>query len=57
MTARLVLELGIGAPLTVLLSQELPIKIGRNPDNDLVIQDEHASRFHAEVYFASGKFF
>lgn len=57
MTARLVLELGIGAPLTVLLSQELPIKIGRNPDNDLVIQDEHASRFHAEVYFDSGTFF
>ena len=57
MTARLVLELGIGAPLTVLLSQELPIKIGRNPDNDLIIQDEHASRFHAEVYFDSGTFF
>lgn len=57
MTARLVLELGIGAPFTVLLSQELPIKIGRNPDNDLIIQDEHASRFHAEVYFASGTFF
>ncbi len=57
MTARLVLELGIGAPLTVLLSQDLPIKIGRNPDNDLVIQDEHASRFHAEVYFDSGTFF
>ena len=57
MTARLVLELGIGAPLTVLLSQDMPIKIGRNPDNDLIIQDEHASRFHAEVYFDSGTFF
>ena len=57
MTARLVLELGIGAPLTILLSQDLPIKIGRNPDNDLIIQDEHASRFHAEVYFDSGTFF
>jgi len=57
MTARLVLELGIGGPLTVLLSQDMPIKIGRNPDNDLIIQDEHASRFHAEVYFDSGTFF
>ncbi len=57
MSARLVLELGIGAPLTVLLSQEQSVKIGRNPDNDLVIHDEHASRFHAEVYFASGRFF
>ena len=57
MTARLVLELGIGAPLTILLSQDMPIKIGRNPDNDLIIQDEHASRFHAEVYFDSGTFF
>ena len=57
MTARLVLELGIGAPLTVLLSQEQSVKIGRNPDNDLIIQDEHASRFHAEVYFDSGTFF
>lgn len=57
MVARLVLELGIGAPLTVLLSQEQSVKIGRNPDNDLVIHDEHASRFHAEVYFESGRFF
>lgn len=57
MVARLVLELGIGAPTTVLLSQELSVKIGRNPDNDLVIHDEHASRFHAEVYFNSGRFF
>lgn len=57
MTARLVLELGIGAPLTVLLSQEQSVKIGRNPDNDLIIHDEHASRFHAEVYFESGTFF
>lgn len=57
MMARLVLELGIGAPFTVLLSQEQSVKIGRNPDNDLVIQDEHASRFHAEVYFESGTFF
>jgi len=57
MPARLVLELGVGAPLTVLLSQELAVKIGRNPDNDLIIHDEHASRFHAEVYFDAGQFF
>lgn len=57
MVARLVLELGIGAPTTILLSQELSVKIGRNTDNDLVIHDEHASRFHAEVYFNSGRFF
>lgn len=54
MDARLVLQIGIGAPITVVLSKVQSVTLGRNPKNHLVIQDEHASRYHAEVYFKSG---
>lgn len=56
MEARLVLEFGVGAPAAIILSPDQLIKIGRNPENHLVIHDEHVSRFHAEVYFQSGAF-
>ncbi len=56
MDARLVLQIGNGAPNTVVLSKVQPVTLGRNPQNHLVIQDEHASRFHAEVYFKSGAY-
>lgn len=32
------------------------IKIGRHPDNDLIINDPRISRFHAQVRFENGVF-
>jgi pSer/pThr/pTyr-binding forkhead associated (FHA) protein len=32
------------------------VKIGRHPDNDLIINDPRISRFHAQVRFEDGQF-
>lgn len=54
MKARLVLEIGIGTPDQILLDPSQTICIGRNRENTLVLQDERASRYHAELQFQSG---
>ncbi len=33
------------------------IKIGRLPDNDLIVQNNYASRYHAEIFLQSGKWY
>ncbi|MBI4914968.1 MAG: FHA domain-containing protein [Acidobacteria bacterium] len=33
---------------------QVKIRFGRSPDNDVVLEDEAASRFHAEITFADG---
>jgi pSer/pThr/pTyr-binding forkhead associated (FHA) protein len=33
-----------------------PVRIGRDPANDLVLDDPEVSRFHAEIRFANGTF-
>jgi len=37
--------------------EKLPIKIGRDDTNDLVIQDNSVSKKHAELYFEKGFFY
>lgn len=54
MNVRLVLEIGNGTPDQILLDPSQTVRIGRNRENTIVLQDEHASRYHAELQFHSG---
>src|SRR5262249_2034066 len=40
-----------GKTITVELSPDTPITIGRSRDNGVVLRDEHASRMHARLHF------
>jgi DNA-binding NtrC family response regulator len=55
MRARLKIEWGEGKPLVCDLAREAPTTLGRSRENTVVLQDEHASRFHAKIYFADGR--
>ena len=50
MRARLTLESGDAHPRELHLDGTQIVKLGRNRDNHLVLRDQHASRFHAEIY-------
>lgn len=39
-----------GKPVTVELSSDLPITLGRSRDNSVMLRDEHASRTHARIH-------
>jgi len=41
--------------LDEVLLQEFPIRIGRDPENDLVLEDVNSSRFHAEIVDDAGQ--
>lgn len=45
----------IQQPKTTLPLGDSPIRLGRSPDNDVVLADPHASRRHAEIRMESGQ--
>ena len=57
MDARLVMEAGTAYPSQLDFDSSSIVKIGRSKENNLVLRDEMASRFHAEVYFQEGSWF
>ncbi len=54
MSARLFLEKGPGAPAVYELSVEALVTLGRHLSNSIVLQDEHASRWHAKIVHKDG---
>ena len=57
MPARLTVEAGPAQPAAVDLNGEGVVSLGRNRASTLVLQDQHASRFHAEVVPRDGRWF
>src|SRR5437868_6193138 len=54
MRARLTIETGQGDPRVCTLEIERPTTLGRHRKNTIVLHDEHASRWHAEVFHDQG---
>src|SRR5262245_24709432 len=50
MRACLTVESGLASPRVSELAAETRLRLGRNRDNELILQGRHASRFHAELY-------
>jgi DNA-binding NtrC family response regulator/pSer/pThr/pTyr-binding forkhead associated (FHA) protein len=50
MRARLIVETGAASPQVSDLSPTETIRLGRNSKNSVVLDDPHASRWHAEIY-------
>ena len=57
MRARLIVETGAASPQLSDLSPKDTIRLGRNSKNDVVLDDPHASRWHAEVYSDGHRWF
>ena len=55
MRARLTLERGPGSPAVYELEPQGTVSLGRNLNNTVVLQDEHASRWHAEIVHERGR--
>lgn len=49
MRARLIVEAGQANPATLDLKTGRVVKLGRNRGNTVVLKDQHASRWHAEI--------
>jgi Nif-specific regulatory protein len=56
MRARLTVETGEADPRTLELDADA-IRLGRNRRNSMVLQDQHASRWHAEIYPSDGRWY
>jgi DNA-binding NtrC family response regulator len=54
MHARLTIVRGEGSPKTWDLEPDRPVNIGRSHRNNIVLQDDRASRQHARIYFENG---
>jgi Nif-specific regulatory protein len=57
MPARLTIEAGAAVPPVIELPADAAVRLGRGLDNAIVINDRHASRQHAEVFAADGRWF
>jgi Nif-specific regulatory protein len=57
MRALLSIEAGLGEPRVCELHPAHKVTLGRHRNNLIVLQDEHASRWHAEVFFENGHWF
>jgi transcriptional regulator with GAF, ATPase, and Fis domain len=57
MRALLTIETGQGLPKIWELPLDQPITLGRNQNNTIVVQDEHASRWHAEIIHQDSSWF
>jgi Nif-specific regulatory protein len=55
MHARLSIEAGEGTPAICSLAPDRVATIGRNRSNSVVLQDKHASRWHAEIVYEEGR--
>ncbi len=51
MRARLTVERGFATPRETELEPATRLRLGRNRDNHIILQDKHASRWHAELIF------
>ncbi|HEX5271947.1 MAG TPA: sigma 54-interacting transcriptional regulator [Gemmataceae bacterium] len=49
------IEVGEGSPALCTLSPDRVVTLGRNRSNSVVLQDKHASRWHAEVAHEEGR--
>src|SRR5207244_2059771 len=49
MLASLHIEAGQGGPADCDLNPERPVTLGRNRNNTIILLDEHAARWHAEI--------
>jgi DNA-binding NtrC family response regulator len=50
MRARLIVETGAASPQVFDISPSETLRLGRNSKNSIVLDDPHASRWHAEIY-------
>ena len=57
MRALLTIEAGYGEPRVVHAAPGQSITLGRHRNNTIVLRDEHASRWHAEVFHEQGQWF
>ncbi|HEY7309434.1 MAG TPA: sigma 54-interacting transcriptional regulator [Gemmataceae bacterium] len=57
MRARLIVESGAATPLVSDLTSNETVRLGRNSKNSIVLDDPHASRWHAEVYCDNQRWF
>jgi two-component system, NtrC family, response regulator HydG len=57
MRARLIVETGAAAPQVSDLVPKQTIHLGRNSKNDVVLDDPHASRWHAEIYCDNNRWY
>jgi Nif-specific regulatory protein len=55
MRARLIIEEGHGTPSACDLDQDHPVSLGRSHENQIVLHDEHASRWHARISWEEGR--
>jgi two-component system response regulator HydG len=55
MHARLSIEAGEGTPALCNLTPDRVVTLGRNRSNSVVLQDKHASRWHADVVHEEGR--
>jgi two-component system response regulator HydG len=57
MAERLLISVGEGLPSVCELLPHRSVTLGRHRTNDVVLQDKHASRQHAEVFPSNGRWF
>ena len=57
MQARLLLEAGEATPAVLEMAPGQSVRIGRHRDNTVILRDEHASRWHAEIFDDRGQWF
>src|SRR6516165_7661565 len=55
MRACLTIEAGDGSPRACELPPDRHVTLGRNRTNTIILQDQHASRWHAEIYLENGR--
>ncbi len=55
MHARLSIEAGEGTPTLCDLPPDRVVTLGRNRSNTIILQDKHASRWHAEIVYEEGR--
>jgi DNA-binding NtrC family response regulator len=57
MRARLTVENGLAAPGVCDLEPVTRLRLGRHRDNEVILQDKHASRYHAELFYRDERWF
>jgi Nif-specific regulatory protein len=57
MRARLIVESGEAAPRELELDDSAVVRLGRNRENHVILDDRHASRSHAKIFARNGHWF